>query len=46
VHKLKVHHIRFEVGHGIGKFSKGWLKRIQRKWRIVFSSTSRGLAKG
>lgn len=31
VHELEMHHVGFEVGHGVGQLGKGGLKGVERK---------------
>ena len=45
MHKLEVHHIRFEISHGVRQLGECRLERIQRKRRIVIAGTSCGVAK-
>lgn len=46
VHKLKVHHVCLEVGHGIGQLGKGWLEYIERKYGIASTCAAGRVSKG
>ena len=46
VHELEVHHVGFEVGHGIRQLGEGRLEGVEREWGIAVDALSGGLAEG
>lgn len=40
VHKLEMHHVGLQVGHGIRQLGEGRLERVEREWRVTVTSTT------
>lgn len=45
VHDLEVHHVDFQIGHGVRKFREGRLECVQGEWGIAIAGAPSRVAK-